>query len=182
MLPTFFVLSKGFTRTKTLFQTGRFLELIATQILVISLIRSSRLPWKHLAPAHCACWSTSIGVLVAAIFLVLGPFSCLGRHRCRSDCRKRPPMNRKSLRRAGQLGLVATVGLVATCVDSQSRPCSDSVRFGIDRRTDAEHHRHRAVQTTSRSRSRRRTRTCSSSTSGTTAPSSSNSTAASSTR
>ena len=70
---TFFVLLKGFHANETLFQTGWFLESIATQILVIFLIRSSRLPWSTSRP-HIVLTATSIGALVAAIFLVLGPF------------------------------------------------------------------------------------------------------------
>jgi len=42
----FLILVKGFHADETLFQTGWFLESIATQILVIFLIRSSRLPWR----------------------------------------------------------------------------------------------------------------------------------------
>jgi P-type Mg2+ transporter len=46
----FLILVKGFHADETLFQTGWFLESIATQILVVFLIRSSRLPWRTTRP------------------------------------------------------------------------------------------------------------------------------------
>jgi P-type Mg2+ transporter len=70
---TFVILLKGFGADAAQFQTGWFLESIATQILVIFLIRTRRLPWKAQLP-HIALIGTSLGALAAALFLVLGPF------------------------------------------------------------------------------------------------------------
>ena len=70
---TFLVLVKGFQADETLFQTGWFLESITTQILVIFLIRSSRLPWRTSRP-NAVLAATSLGALAAAIFVVVGPY------------------------------------------------------------------------------------------------------------
>lgn len=70
---TFLVLLRGFHASETVFQTGWFLESITTQILVIFLIRSSRMPWKASRP-HAVLTATSLGALAAAIFIALGPF------------------------------------------------------------------------------------------------------------
>ncbi len=69
----FLILVKGFHANETLFQTGWFLESIATQILVIFLIRSSRLPWRTTRP-NAVLAVTSLGALAAAIFVVAGPY------------------------------------------------------------------------------------------------------------
>jgi len=69
---TFLILLKGFGTGATQFQTGWFLESIATQILVIFLIRTRRVPWLA-EPAHIALICTSLGALGAAVFLVIGP-------------------------------------------------------------------------------------------------------------
>jgi Mg2+-importing ATPase len=70
---TFLILLKGFGADAAQFQTGWFLESIATQILVIFLIRTRRVPWQASLP-HIALIGTSFGALAAAFFLVLGPF------------------------------------------------------------------------------------------------------------
>jgi Mg2+-importing ATPase len=73
---TFLILWKGFGAGAAEFQTGWFLESIATQILVIFLIRTARLPWRSRAP-HVALVATSLGALAAAFFVVLGPLQSL---------------------------------------------------------------------------------------------------------
>ena len=70
---TFVVLLKVFDTTAALFQTGWFLESIATQILVIFLIRSRR----PLAPANrppAVLVATSLGAIAFAIVLATGPW------------------------------------------------------------------------------------------------------------
>jgi Mg2+-importing ATPase len=73
---TFLILLKGFGTDAAQFQTGWFLESIATQILVIFLIRTRRLPWRA-APAHTVLVATSLGALAAAFFLAAGPLQQL---------------------------------------------------------------------------------------------------------
>jgi len=69
---TFAVLLKVFGADATTFQTGWFVESIATQILVIFLIRSRRLPWRANRP-HPFLIATSLGALAAGVMLALGP-------------------------------------------------------------------------------------------------------------
>jgi Mg2+-importing ATPase len=71
---TFAVLLKVFDADASLFQTGWFVESIATQILVIFLIRSRRLPWRTNRP-HNILIATSLGALGAGLLLALGPWS-----------------------------------------------------------------------------------------------------------
>jgi Mg2+-importing ATPase len=73
---TFLILLKGFGTDAAQFQTGWFLESIATQILVIFLIRTRRVPWRA-TPAHIALIVTSLGALAAALLLVTGPLQYL---------------------------------------------------------------------------------------------------------
>jgi P-type Mg2+ transporter len=73
---TFLILLKGFGTDAAQFQTGWFLESIATQILVIFLIRTRRLPWRA-TPAHVALTVTSLGALAVALFLAAGPLQTL---------------------------------------------------------------------------------------------------------
>jgi Mg2+-importing ATPase len=73
---TFLILLKGFGTDAAQFQTGWFLESIATQILVIFLIRTRRVPWRA-TPAHIALIVTSLGALATALFLVTGPLQYL---------------------------------------------------------------------------------------------------------
>jgi Mg2+-importing ATPase len=69
---TFLILLKGFSADAAQFQTGWFLESIATQILVIFLIRTRRAPWPA-TPAHIALVVTSLGALATAFLVALGP-------------------------------------------------------------------------------------------------------------
>jgi Mg2+-importing ATPase len=73
---TFIVLLKLFDAGAASFQTAWFVESIATQILVIFLIRSRRLPWRARRP-HPILVATSIGGLLAAIAVSLGPWRSL---------------------------------------------------------------------------------------------------------
>ncbi len=69
---TFAVLRNVFDADASSFQTGWFIESIATQILVIFLIRSRRLPWRASRP-HPILVATSIGALLVGVALALGP-------------------------------------------------------------------------------------------------------------
>jgi Mg2+-importing ATPase len=73
---TFIVLLKLFDAGAASFQTAWFVESIATQILVIFLIRSRRLPWRASRP-HPILVATSIGGLLAGIAVTLGPWKSL---------------------------------------------------------------------------------------------------------
>lgn len=73
---TFLVLLKVFHADAALFQTGWFVESIATQILVIFLIRSRRMPWRANRP-HTILIATSLGALGAGVALALGPWGRL---------------------------------------------------------------------------------------------------------
>jgi Mg2+-importing ATPase len=70
---TFTVLLKLFHANETLFQTGWFVESIATQILVIFLIRSARTRWRTNWP-HPILIATSLAALAAGVGLALGPW------------------------------------------------------------------------------------------------------------
>jgi Mg2+-importing ATPase len=70
---TFFVLLKVFHADAAQFQTGWFAESIATQILVIFLIRSHRAPWRANRP-HIILTATSLGALVVGVVLAFGPW------------------------------------------------------------------------------------------------------------
>ncbi|WP_354270587.1 cation transporting ATPase C-terminal domain-containing protein [Bradyrhizobium japonicum] len=70
---TFAVLLKLFAADAALFQTGWFVESISTQILVIFVIRSRRMPWRANRP-HIILIATSLGALVAGVGLALGPW------------------------------------------------------------------------------------------------------------
>jgi Mg2+-importing ATPase len=73
---TFVVLLKVIEADASLFQTAWFVESIATQILVIFLIRSRRLPWRANRP-NAILLATSVGALAAGIVLALGPWGGL---------------------------------------------------------------------------------------------------------
>lgn len=73
---TFAVLLKLFDANAIQFQTGWFVESIATQILVIFLIRSRCAPWRANRP-NTILLATSIGALAAGITLALGPWGAL---------------------------------------------------------------------------------------------------------
>jgi Mg2+-importing ATPase len=70
---TFAVLLKLFKADAALFQTGWFVESISTQILVIFVIRSRRMPW-HASRPHIILTATSLGALAAGVALALGPW------------------------------------------------------------------------------------------------------------
>jgi Mg2+-importing ATPase len=70
---TFAVLLKLFDADASLFQTGWFVESIATQILVIFVIRSRKLPWRANRPPNILI-ATSFGALLAGVALALGPW------------------------------------------------------------------------------------------------------------
>jgi Mg2+-importing ATPase len=55
------------------FRTAWFVESIATQVLVIFLIRTSGKPWASMP--HPILAATSLGALGVALFLALGPFA-----------------------------------------------------------------------------------------------------------
>lgn len=73
---TFAVLVKLFKADASLFQTIWFVESISTQILVIFVIRSRRMPWRTNRP-HIILIMTSLGALVGGVGLALGPWGRL---------------------------------------------------------------------------------------------------------
>jgi Mg2+-importing ATPase len=72
---TFYVLLTMFSADEVLFQTGWFIESLATQVLVIFVIRTRRNPLA--SRAHPALVATSLAVIVVALAL---PFTGLGRY------------------------------------------------------------------------------------------------------
>ena len=73
-LATFAILFWGFTATPEEFRTAWFVESMATQILVIFLIRTAGPAWKAVAP-HRVLVATSLGALAVALALALGPLA-----------------------------------------------------------------------------------------------------------
>lgn len=73
-LATFGILLWGFGATPEEFRTAWFIESMATQVLVIFLIRSHDRPWKASAP-HPALIATSLSALAVALALALGPLA-----------------------------------------------------------------------------------------------------------
>lgn len=73
---TFAVLLKLFEANAAQFQTGWFVESISTQILVIFVIRSRRMPWRANRP-HAILIATSFGALIVGVGLALGPWGQL---------------------------------------------------------------------------------------------------------
>jgi P-type Mg2+ transporter len=71
---TFFLLYYGFKLTNGAFQTGWFLESLATQTLVIHIIRTKKIPFVQSRPAKFLLFST----FGAALFGWLLPFTPLG--------------------------------------------------------------------------------------------------------
>jgi Mg2+-importing ATPase len=67
---TFFILLKVFSATESLFQTGWFVESLATQTLVIFVIRTAKNPWKS-KPS----FSLTVMVLGIVCLGILLPFS-----------------------------------------------------------------------------------------------------------
>ncbi|MET4177322.1 Mg2+-importing ATPase [Bradyrhizobium sp. LA6.1] len=73
---TFAVFLKLFEANAAQFQTGWFVESISTQILVIFVIRSRRMPWRANRP-HAILIATSFGALIVGVGLALGPWGQL---------------------------------------------------------------------------------------------------------
>jgi Mg2+-importing ATPase len=72
---TFYVLLAVLNANEVLFQTGWFVESLATQVLVIFVIRTRRNPFS--SRPHAALAATSLAVVLAALIL---PFTGLGRY------------------------------------------------------------------------------------------------------
>jgi Mg2+-importing ATPase len=72
---TFFVMIKVFQAGESLFHTGWFIESLATQVLVIFIIRTRKNPLK----SHPNPWLTICSLLVVALAILL-PFTPLGRY------------------------------------------------------------------------------------------------------
>ncbi len=70
-LAIFVLLLKGFGAAPDMFRTAWFVELMATQILVIFLIRTAGPAWTSWP--HPALVATSLGALAAAILLAISP-------------------------------------------------------------------------------------------------------------
>jgi Mg2+-importing ATPase len=74
-IAAFFVLLKGFQAAPDTFRTAWFVESMATQILVIFLIRTALPVWR--SRPHRVLAFTSLGALVAALLLALTPLGSL---------------------------------------------------------------------------------------------------------
>jgi Mg2+-importing ATPase len=74
-IATFAMLLLVFNASAQEFRTAWFLESMLTQILVIFVIRTRAGPWE--SRPHAALVTTSLGALVAALVLALGPYSAL---------------------------------------------------------------------------------------------------------
>jgi P-type Mg2+ transporter len=70
---TFYILLKLLRADEALFHTGWFVESLATQVLVIFIIRTQRNPLR--SRPHPALLATSFGAVIAAVLL---PFTALG--------------------------------------------------------------------------------------------------------
>ena len=70
---TFYVLLHLFDAHESLFRTGWFVESMATQVLVIFVIRTRRLPWR--SRAHPWLTATSLGVVATAMALPFTPLA-----------------------------------------------------------------------------------------------------------
>ncbi len=73
-LATFALLLWGFGATAEEFRTAWFIESMATQVLVIFLIRSAGPAWRA-APPHRMLVASSLGALALALALALGPLA-----------------------------------------------------------------------------------------------------------
>ena len=73
-LATFGILFWGFGATPEEFRTAWFVESMATQVLVIFLIRTAGPAWRAVRPA-AALVATSLGALTVALALALGPLA-----------------------------------------------------------------------------------------------------------
>ena len=72
-LATFAVLLAGFGVSPEAFRTAWFVESMATQILVIFLIRTAAPAWTAGARPHPALVATSLGAFAMALLLALAP-------------------------------------------------------------------------------------------------------------
>ena len=70
---TFYVLLRLFAADESLFRTGWFVESMATQVLVIFVIRTRRVPWR--SRAHPWLTATSLAVVATAIALPFTPLA-----------------------------------------------------------------------------------------------------------
>ena len=68
---TFYALLSLFGASEAMFQTGWFIESLATQSLVIFVIRTRRSPWK--SRPHVILASLSLGVVAAGLIIPLTP-------------------------------------------------------------------------------------------------------------
>jgi len=73
-LVTFYVLYKGFGLTQGAFQTGWFIESIATQVLVVYVIRTRTLPFLGSRPSGMLVATTSF-IVAAALLIPYLPFA-----------------------------------------------------------------------------------------------------------
>jgi P-type Mg2+ transporter len=69
---TFFMLYKVFNLTASQFQTGWFLESLATQIFVIYIIRTRKIPFLQSSPSKYLLMST-LGIVVIGSIIALSP-------------------------------------------------------------------------------------------------------------
>jgi Mg2+-importing ATPase len=70
---TFYLLIKLFDAQESLFRTGWFVESIATQVLVIFVIRTRRVPWR--SQPHPWLVATSLGVVATAMAVPFTPLA-----------------------------------------------------------------------------------------------------------
>jgi Mg2+-importing ATPase len=69
---TFFMLYKVFDLTASQFQTGWFLESLATQIFVIYIIRTRKTPFLQSSPSKYLLMST-LGIVIIGSIIALSP-------------------------------------------------------------------------------------------------------------
>jgi Mg2+-importing ATPase len=74
-LVTFALLLAVFDADPALFRTAWFVESLATQVLVIFVIRTRRAPWS--SRPHPALVATSLGVVAVAVALPFVPVGCI---------------------------------------------------------------------------------------------------------
>ncbi|CCD09743.1 magnesium-translocating P-type ATPase [Legionella pneumophila] len=72
---TFFVMLKIFSANEALFQTGWFVESLATQTLVIFIIRTAKKPWQSMPSLPLT--TTVLLIVMVGIWLPFSPFSRL---------------------------------------------------------------------------------------------------------
>ncbi|HEN5500044.1 TPA: magnesium-translocating P-type ATPase, partial [Legionella pneumophila] len=72
---TFFVMLKIFSANEALFQTGWFVESLATQTLVIFIIRTAKKPWQSMPSLPLT--ATVLLIVMVGIWLPFSPFSGL---------------------------------------------------------------------------------------------------------